>query len=82
MTHRIDGCDYSLKKIGTTVAGRRGVDDNKTLKEVGFVIGDYLDIAVSPPPSGGIVGGGGGPRGGGQSTKVTLWNTLMKTIGF
>ena len=58
----MDNCDFALKKIGTTVAGRRGVDDNKTLKEVGFVIGDYLDIAVSPPPSGGIVGGG--PRGG------------------
>jgi len=63
LRNRVDNCDFALKKIGTTVAGRRGVDDNKTLKEVGFVIGDYLDIAVSPPPSGGIVGGG--PRGGG-----------------
>jgi len=60
---RVDNCDFNLKKLGTTVAGIRGVDDQKTLRDVGFVIGDYLDIAVSPPPSGGLVGGG--PRGGG-----------------
>ena len=58
---RVDNCDFNLKKLGTTVAGIRGVDDQKTLRDVGFVIGDYLDIAVSPPPSGGLVGGG--PRG-------------------
>ena len=57
----MDNCDFNLKKLGTTVAGIRGVDDQKTLRDVGFVIGDYLDIAVSPPPSGGLVGGG--PRG-------------------
>jgi len=64
--NRIDNCDYGLKKIGTCVAGRRGVDDHKTLRDIGFNIGDYLDIAVSPPSSGGvgpIRGGFGGFRG-------------------
>jgi len=37
------------RDIGTTVAGQRGPDDQKTLADCKFVIGDYLDIAITPP---------------------------------
>lgn len=43
--------DYISKEIGTTVSGRKGVDDSKTLQQCGFVIGDYLDISITPPGS-------------------------------
>merc|ERR1719334_1631402 len=39
----------SSRDIGTTVAGQRGPDDQKTLSECKFAIGDYLDIAITPP---------------------------------
>ena len=29
------------------------MDDNKTLAQARFVIGDYLDIAITPPTNGG-----------------------------
>lgn len=41
--------DYQTKDIGTTVSGRKGVDDSKSLAQCGFVIGDYLDISITPP---------------------------------
>ena len=41
--------NYNLRDIGTTVSGKKGVDDSKTLKDCGFEIGDYLDISISPP---------------------------------
>merc|ERR1719150_121062 len=37
------------RDIGTTVAGQRGPDDQKTLADSKFVIGDFLDIAITPP---------------------------------
>ncbi|KAK3098898.1 hypothetical protein FSP39_024110 [Pinctada imbricata] len=40
---------YRLREIGTTCSGHRGQDDNVTLASKKFVIGDYLDIAVTPP---------------------------------
>jgi histone deacetylase complex subunit SAP18 len=40
---------YRSRDIGTTVAGQKGPDDHKTLADCKFVIGDYLDIAVTPP---------------------------------
>jgi len=43
--------DYQSKEIGTTVSGRKGIDDSKTLAQSGFVIGDYLDISITPPGS-------------------------------
>merc|ERR1712055_1188963 len=36
------------RDIGTTVAGQRGPDDQKTLADCKFVIGDFLDIAITP----------------------------------
>jgi len=39
----------SSRDIGTTVAGQKGPDDQKTLSECKFSIGDYLDISIAPP---------------------------------
>uniref|UniRef100_A0A915JT82 18 kDa Sin3-associated polypeptide n=1 Tax=Romanomermis culicivorax TaxID=13658 RepID=A0A915JT82_ROMCU len=40
---------YRLRDVGTTVSGTRGVDDSKTLQQMKFEIGDYMDVAVSVP---------------------------------
>lgn len=62
---------YQSREIGTTVAGQKGPDDNKTLHDCRFVIGDFLDIAITPPNSRmdrmdygrrNFGGGGGGDR--------------------
>nr|CAG4638154.1 EOG090X0HU3 [Chydorus sphaericus] len=41
--------NYNRREMGSTVSGERGPDDNKTLKQCRFPIGDYIDIAISPP---------------------------------
>lgn len=56
-----DYCHYISRDIGTTISGTKGMDDNKTLNQARFVIGDYIDIAISPPNPGGGGRGGGGP---------------------
>ncbi len=38
---------FTMKDIGRTVIGQKGPDDNMTLKQKQFVIGDYLDVAIS-----------------------------------
>lgn len=48
---------YRMRDIGSTCTGRKGVDDSVTLASKRFVIGDYIDIAITPP---------GGPMGGGS----------------
>jgi len=40
---------FRIRNIGTTCSGQKGMDDNKTLSNCRFQIGDYLDIAISPP---------------------------------
>merc|ERR1712113_665963 len=68
------------RDIGTTIASKQGNDDNKTLHDCKFVIGDYIDVAITPPTGrmdrmdygrrgfgdrgNGFGGGGGGFRGG------------------
>ena len=42
---------YKVKEIGTTVYGRKGMDDVKTLKSQRFQIGDYMSVAISRRPS-------------------------------
>ena len=54
-----DMCHYKSRDIGTTVSGTKGMDDNKTLSQARFVIGDYIDIAITPPNP---AGGGGRPH--------------------
>ena len=43
--------------IGSTCAGKKGVDDNVSLCSKKFQIGNYLDVAITPPSY------GGGPLG-------------------
>lgn len=38
---------FGMKEIGTTTIGSKGPDDNSTLQSKKFVIGDYLDVAIS-----------------------------------
>ncbi|UYV71377.1 SAP18 [Cordylochernes scorpioides] len=40
---------YRMREIGATCCGTKGPDDNKTLAQCWFQIGDHLDIAISPP---------------------------------
>lgn len=39
----------NTRDIGTTVAGQKGPDDNMTLKEAKFCIGDFLDVSINSP---------------------------------
>ncbi|CAG0918424.1 unnamed protein product [Notodromas monacha] len=39
---------YRLREIGSTISGMKGPEDAKTLSQSGFVIGDYLDICITP----------------------------------
>ncbi|XP_047469781.1 histone deacetylase complex subunit SAP18-like [Penaeus chinensis] len=41
-----------LKTLGSITIGQKGFDDNKTLAQLGFIIGDFLDIAITPPSRG------------------------------
>ncbi|KAF4517312.1 hypothetical protein B566_EDAN007264 [Ephemera danica] len=40
---------FRARDIGTTTSGVKGPDDSKTLSQVRFQIGDYMDIAITPP---------------------------------
>jgi histone deacetylase complex subunit SAP18 len=44
---------YRMREIGSTTAGKKGSDDNATLSSKRFVIGDYLDVAITYARSGG-----------------------------
>lgn len=43
---------YRMREIGVTCSGQRGADDNKTLSQAKFQIGDYLDINITTPSPG------------------------------
>ncbi|KAL0276173.1 UNVERIFIED_CONTAM: hypothetical protein PYX00_003796 [Menopon gallinae] len=49
VTPNVHTAGYRMREIGTTCSGQRGADDSKTLSQVRFVIGDYLDISITPP---------------------------------
>jgi len=63
---------YHFRDIGTTVAGNKGVDDELSLMDSKFTIGDYLDVSITPPNQRndrmdyGRRGGGGDRFGGGR----------------
>lgn len=42
---------YRMREIGSTTSGQKGPDDLKTLSQVRFAIGDYMDIAIMQPDS-------------------------------
>ncbi len=56
-----DSRGYRLIDIGQTVVGIKGPDDTKTLSQCNFVIGDYLDICITPPNR--VIGNPLGRRG-------------------
>lgn len=39
---------FRMKDIGVTTMGQKGADDNATLLSKKFVIGDFLDVAITP----------------------------------
>ena len=41
--------NYRMREIGMTCSGQKGLDDTKTLSQLRFSIGDYLDISITPP---------------------------------
>lgn len=41
---------YRIRDIGVTCSGVQGQDDHKTLSQIKFQIGDYLDVAIALPP--------------------------------
>lgn len=40
---------FRMREIGVTCSGQKGADDNKTLAQAKFCIGDFLDISITPP---------------------------------
>lgn len=40
---------HHMKEVGVTCTGQKGADDSKTLSQSKFVIGDFLDISITPP---------------------------------
>lgn len=40
---------FRMREIGVTCSGQKGADDTKTLAQCKFVIGDYIDISITPP---------------------------------
>ncbi|XP_046747410.1 histone deacetylase complex subunit SAP18 [Diprion similis] len=49
VTPEVRNSSYRMREIGVTCSGQRGADDNKTLAQARFTIGDYLDISITPP---------------------------------
>uniref|UniRef100_A0A061R694 Histone deacetylase complex subunit SAP18 n=1 Tax=Tetraselmis sp. GSL018 TaxID=582737 RepID=A0A061R694_9CHLO len=37
-----------MRQVGMVISGKQGDDDSKTLKQLNFQIGDYLDVAIHP----------------------------------
>ena len=38
---------FRMREIGSTISGKRGPDDKATLQSKRFVVGDYLDVAIT-----------------------------------
>ena len=41
--------NYRMLEIGSTANGKKGPDDNRTLAQANFQVGDYLDVAIQLP---------------------------------
>lgn len=44
---------WSSRDLGTVINGRTGREDYKTLEELGFVTGDYIDVSICTGYEGG-----------------------------
>ena len=40
---------FEMRQLGTITAGQEGLDDRTTLRQLKFIIGDYVDVAVYMP---------------------------------
>jgi len=40
---------FDMREMGTTITGQKGPDDDKTLAQCKFEVGDYIDVAIIPP---------------------------------
>uniref|UniRef100_A0A915LM41 18 kDa Sin3-associated polypeptide n=1 Tax=Meloidogyne javanica TaxID=6303 RepID=A0A915LM41_MELJA len=49
---------YALREVGITISGQRSPDDEKSLSQCKFEVGDYIDVVINPPDTG-IAGGRG-----------------------
>ncbi|OXA65122.1 histone deacetylase complex subunit SAP18 [Folsomia candida] len=50
---------YRSRPVSTIVSGQKNPDDNKTLTQIRFTIGDYLDISITPPSRSRVIYGRG-----------------------
>ncbi|KAH0611222.1 uncharacterized protein H6S33_011649 [Morchella sextelata] len=88
---RYGSARYTSKDLGAVVPGGDAALDNvgrKTLSEVAFVVGDWIDVAVYPEGHGGVgvrgVGGGGFGgvgRGRGRGVPVGEWRRGERVEG-
>ena len=42
-----NGPGFRMREIGSTTSGKRGPDDKSSLQSKRFVVGDYLDVAIT-----------------------------------
>lgn len=66
--------NYRIREIGTTINGRRVEDENKTLRQTSFQIGDYLDVAITVPCPGSVERNGSGARSSGNDRRDGVRN--------
>uniref|UniRef100_A0A183C5N1 18 kDa Sin3-associated polypeptide n=1 Tax=Globodera pallida TaxID=36090 RepID=A0A183C5N1_GLOPA len=51
---------YAMHEVGITISGQRAPDDDKTLSQCKFEVGDFIDVVINPPEAGGMAGRGNG----------------------
>ncbi len=42
-----NGPGFRMREIGSTTSGKRGPDDKASLQSKRFIVGDYLDVAIT-----------------------------------
>ncbi|CAJ0565959.1 unnamed protein product, partial [Mesorhabditis spiculigera] len=73
------GPRFQMREIGNTMNGSRGVDDNKTLHQCKFEIGDYIDVAITTPQF--QRPGGAGPMGDRRMSGRNDYNSGPRDFG-
>ncbi|KAL7079101.1 hypothetical protein ACQ4LE_001774 [Meloidogyne hapla] len=54
---------YALREVGITISGQRSPDDDKSLSQCKFEVGDFIDVVINPPDAGIVGGRGNGAHG-------------------